>query len=62
MLGAFSKIGGADVDDRTANGFGGCNDDVVVLRDLEGVEGFLSSGFIQNTSIDRVWDGIVDEF
>lgn len=46
MLGSFSKIGRADVDDRTANSFCGCNDDVIVLRDLEGVEGFLGGGFI----------------
>jgi hypothetical protein len=52
----------ADVDDGTADTLGRWDDDVVVLCKLECVEGLSSGRNVENMGVDRVWDGIVDEF
>jgi hypothetical protein len=61
VLPALGYIRRADVDDITADSFGGRDDDVVVLHYLESVKWFASGRDVEDTSVDRIWDGIVDE-
>src|SRR5260221_6624243 len=62
MLSAFGDICSADINNRTSYAFGRGDHNVVVFRDLEGVEGFTWLGFIQDTHVNSVRHGIVDEF
>jgi hypothetical protein len=62
MFSAFSQIRRADVDDGTANGLSGGDDDVVIFCDLECVKGFALGWFVKDSSIDRVGDRVVNQF
>jgi hypothetical protein len=52
----------ADIDDRTANTLRRGDDYIIVFGDLEGVEGFARSGFVEDTDVDSIRNGVVDEF
>ena len=54
--------GSPNVDDGAADGLGGRDDDVVVLGHLERVKRFLCCRFVQDTGIDGIGYGVVDEF
>lgn len=62
MFCSLCYVARTNVDDRASDGFGRCNDNVVVLGHLERVQALLSSRLVQNSDIDSVRDGIVDEF
>lgn len=62
MFPSLSDIARSNVHDGTTDTFSRCDDDIVVFGDLECVEGFTSSRFVEDTGIDCVGDGIVDEF
>ena len=62
MFPAFGDICSANIDDGTSDALGRGDDNVVVFRDLEGIERFTWLGLIQDTDVDSVWHGIVDEF
>lgn len=62
MFSTFGDVLGTDVDDGATDGFGGHDHDVVVLGDLEGVEGFVSLWDVEDSGVDGVEDGVVDEF
>lgn len=62
MLPAFSEIRRSDVYDGTADCFGRGDDDIIVFRNLERVQLFAGLGFVENAEVNRIWDGVVDEF
>lgn len=62
VLSSFNDIGGADVDDGAADSFGGRDDNVVVLGHLESIEGLARRGFVQDTRVNRLGYGVVDQF
>ena len=62
MLATFCDVRCTDVHDGAANTLCRGNDNVVVLRDLESVQRLLGGRLVENTSIDRVWDRVVDQF
>ena len=61
MLAALRDIGRSDVDHRATDTLGGSNHDVVVLSDLESVERFSWLWLVENTRIDRIRNGVIDE-
>ena len=62
MLAALRNVCSADVHDRAADTLRRGDDDVVVLRNLESIERFAGGGLVEDTGIDGVGDGVVDEF
>jgi len=62
MLAALRDISRSDVDHRASNTFGRRNNDVVVLGDLESVQRFPWLWFVENSRINCVRNGVVDEF
>ena len=60
MFPSLCNIRGSDVDDGTPDGLGGGNDDVIVLRHLEVVQRFAGGRQIEDTSVDSIWNGVVD--
>lgn len=62
VLTALNDIAGANIDDGTADGLCGIDDNVVVFGHVEVVELLgAGGGTIEDTLVDRVGDGIVDE-
>ena len=61
MLSAFRDITGSDVDHGASNTLGGCNNDVVVFSDLESVQRFSWLWFVENSRINCVSNGVIDE-
>ena len=62
MFSSVCKVRGADIDHGAADGFGGCNDDIVVLGHLEVVEGLFGVWHVQDADINSVGHRVVDEF
>lgn len=62
MLAPLCDIRRADVNHGAANSLGTGDYDVVVLGDLEGVQGFTRGGLVEHTDVNCVRDGVVDEF
>lgn len=62
MFTTLRDISRTDVDDGATYTLCRGDDDVVVLGNLEGVQWFTSGGFVENTRVDGVWNGVVDEF
>jgi hypothetical protein len=68
MFSSFGNIRGSDIDNGTSNTLCGCDDDIVVFCDLEGIQwlcstgGFVDGWFVEDSLVDGVWDGVVDEF
>ena len=62
MFSALGQVRRPNVDDRAANGFRRSDDNVIVFGDLEGVEWLSRFGDVENSGIDCVGDGVVDQF
>jgi hypothetical protein len=62
MLAALRDIRRSDVDHRASDTLGGSNNNVVVLGDLESVQSFSWLWFVEDTRINCVGDGVIDEF
>lgn len=62
MFATPCNVIGSYVDDTTSNGLSRRDNDVVILRDLEGVERLSRLGKIENTGVDGVGYRIVDKF
>lgn len=62
MLSPLSNITRTDVYNGATDTLRRGDDDIVVFSDLESVERFTGRWFIENTKINRVWNGIIDEF
>jgi hypothetical protein len=61
MFPTFCEIRCANVDDRATDTFRRGDDDVVVLGYLEGVQRLLGRGFVEDTRINGVGYGVVDQ-
>ena len=61
MLAAFRDISRPDVDNGASNTLGGCNDDVVIFSDLESIQRFSWLWFVENSCINCVSHGVIDE-
>jgi putative heme degradation protein len=64
MFPSFCDVTRSNVDNRTPDTFSGRYNDVVVFGDLERVQGFTCGRmrFVENTDIDGIRDGIVNQF
>jgi hypothetical protein len=62
MLAAFRDITRSDVDHGASNTLGGRNNDVVVFSNLEGIQRFSWLWFVENSRINGVSYGVVNEF
>jgi hypothetical protein len=62
MFPSLSDIARSDVHDGTSDTFRRRDDDIVVFCNLECVEGFTRGGFVEDTGVDGVGDGVIDEF
>lgn len=62
MLATFGEICRTDVDDAASDGFGGRDDNVIVFCDLESIERFPCLGNVEYAGIDRIRNGVVDQF
>ena len=62
VLSSLRDICRTNVDDGAADGLCRRNDDVVVFGHLESVEWLLCCRFVQDTGIDGIGYGVVDEF
>ncbi len=61
MLPALGDICGTDVYDRASNSLRGGDDNVVVLGHLERVQRLLRGGLVQDTDINGLGHGVVDQ-
>ena len=61
MFAAFRDIRRSDVDHGASNTLGGCNDDVVVFSDLESIQRFSWLWLVENSRINCVGYGVIDE-
>lgn len=62
VLSTLLQVGRTDIDDRQSDTFGGRNDNVVVFRHLECVQGFgLRFGLVEDALVDCFGDRVVDE-
>lgn len=62
MFSALRDISRSDVNHRASDTLRRSNNDIVVFSNLESVESFSWLWFIENTHINSVRNGIVDEF
>jgi hypothetical protein len=62
MFPSLRDILRSDVDDGTSDSFGRSDDDIVVLRDLECVQGAFGGGLVEDSVIDRIGYRVVDQF
>lgn len=63
MFTDFDNVTRANVDNGAADTLGRFDDDVVILRHLEGIQRLgLSSSNVENSLIDGVGNAVVDEF
>ena len=62
VLSAFSEICCANIYNGTSNAFGGGDNNVVVFRDLEGIEWFTWLRLIQHPHVDSIRYRIINEF
>ena len=61
MFATFRNIRRANIDNRAPDTLGRRDDNIVVFRNLEIVK-WLVRRFVEDTGIDCVWDGVVDQF
>lgn len=62
MLPAFLKVLGSNIYDGTTNSLGGGDNDVVVLGHLESVKWLSGGRLVEDTHIDSVRNGVVNQF
>ena len=62
MLAALRDISRSNVDHGASDTLGRCNNDVVVFSDLESVQRFSWLWFVENSRVDCVSNGVIDEF
>lgn len=62
MFPSLSDIARSDVHNGATDTFRRSNNDIVVFGDLESVERFTRGWFVENTEVDCVGYGVVDEF